>query len=125
MKNFKDYLIWNQGIELAVQAYELTKQLPKEEMYGLSSQIKRAAVSIPSNIAEGCSREADKDFKRFLKISLGSAFELETDLIIAERLRFIKSNDVSLSKIDVNNFFLSLHSEQKQINTLISRLKGR
>jgi four helix bundle protein len=118
MKNFKDYLIWNQGIELAVQAYELTKQLPKEEIYGLSSQIKRAAVSIPSNIAEGCSREADKDFKRFLKISLGSAFELETDLIIAEKLSFIRS-------VDVNNFFLSLHSEQKQINSLISRLKGR
>jgi len=118
MKNFKDYVIWNQGIELAVHAYELTRQLPKEEMYGLSSQIKRAAVSIPSNIAEGCSREADKDFKRFLKISLGSSFELETDLIIAERLRFIRS-------VDVNNFFVSLHSEQKQINTLISRLKGR
>jgi four helix bundle protein len=85
MKNFKDFDIWNQGIELAVRAYELTKQLPREEIYGLSSQIKRAVVSIPSNIAEGCSRETDKDFKKFVQISLGSAFELETDLIIAHR----------------------------------------
>ena len=118
MKNFKDMIIWNQGIELAVSAYELTRQLPKEEIYGLSSQIKRAAVSIPANIAEGCSRETDKDFKKFLKTSLGSAFELETHLIIAERVKLIKS-------VHVNNFFLALHTEQKQINTLISRLKER
>ena len=117
MKNFKDYVIWRQGIELAVKAYDLTKQLPKEEIYGLSSQIKRAGVSIPSNIAEGCSRATDNDFKRFLQISLGSAFELETHLIIAERLRFIRSTDI-------NNFLMALHSEQKQINTLISRIKG-
>lgn len=117
MKNFRKYVIWNRGIELAIGAYQLTKQLPKEEMYGLSSQIKRAVVSIPSNIAEGCSRETDKDFKRFLQMSLGSAFELESDLVIAERLRFIKS-------IDVSNFMKELRVEQKQINTLISRIKG-
>lgn len=117
MKNFRNYLIWNQGIELAVDAYALVKQLPKEELYGLSSQIKRAAVSIPSNIAEGCSRETDKDFKRFLQFSLGSAFELETDLIIAERLNFIET-------VRINSFLRSLHVEQRKINTLISTLKG-
>lgn len=116
MKNFRNFVIWNQGIELAVKGYELTRQLPKEEIYGLSSQIKRAVVSIPSNIAEGCSRETDKDFKRFLQISLGSSYELETDLIIAERLRFIRS-------VDVQNFFIDLHAEQRQINRLISRIK--
>lgn len=116
MQNFKDLIIWNQGIELAVKAYELTRQLPKEETYGLSSQIKRAVVSIPSNIAEGCSRETNKDFKRFLQISLGSAFELETDLIIAEKLRFIKS-------VDIQNFLTSLHAEQRQVNSLISKIK--
>lgn len=116
MQNFKDLIIWNQGIELAVNAYNLTRQLPKEEIYGLSSQIKRAVVSIPSNIAEGCSRGTNKDFKRFLQFSLGSAFELETDLIIAERLRFIKSTDVQ-------NFLSSLRLEQKQLNSLISRIK--
>lgn len=118
MKNFKEMVIWQQGIELAVGAYELTKQLPKEEIYGLSSQIKRAVVSIPANIAEGCSRETDRDFRKFLRNSLGSAFELETHLIIADRLRLIKS-------VDVSNFFIHLHSEQKQINSLISRLRGR
>ena len=110
MQNFKDLVIWNQGIELAVKAYDLTRQLPKEEIYGLTSQIKRAVVSIPSNIAEGCSRETKNDFKRFLQISLGSAYELETDLIIAERLRFIKS-------VEVNSFLLDLHVEQKQLNS--------
>ena len=118
MKNFKNIIIWNQGIELAVRAYALTAQLPREEVYGLSSQIKRAVVSIPANIAEGCSRDTDRDFRKFLKTSLGSAFERETHLIIAERLRFIKSDDV-------NNFFINLHMEQKQINTLISKLGGR
>lgn len=117
MKNFRKYVIWNRGIELAVDAYQLTKQLPREEIYGLASQIKRAVVSIPSNIAEGCSRETDKDFKRFLQISLGSAFELETDLVIAERLNFIKS-------VDVNNYLTGLRVEQKQIITLINRIKG-
>lgn len=116
MKNFRNYVTWTRGIELAVQAYELTKQLPKEEMYGLSGQIKRAAVSIPSNIAEGCSRETDKDFRKFLRTSLGSAFELETDLIIADKLRFIRSSDIQ-------NFFKHLYIEQKQLNSLISRTR--
>lgn len=116
MQNFRELIIWNQGIELAVKAYELTSQPPKEEVYGLSSQIKRAVVSIPSNIAEGSSRETNKDFRKFLRTSLGSSFELETDLIIAEKLRFIKS-------ADVRNFLTSLHVEQKQINTFMSRLR--
>lgn len=63
MRNFREFKIWNQGVDLAVRAYELTKQLPKEEVYGLRSQITRAVVSIPSNIAEGCSRSSEKDFK--------------------------------------------------------------
>lgn len=94
MKNFRELIIWNQGIELAVKAYDLAKQIPREEIYGLTSQIKRAVVSVPSNIAEGCSRATSKDLVKFLRTSLGSAFELETDLIIAERLRFIRSEDV-------------------------------
>jgi four helix bundle protein len=116
MQNFRELTIWSQGIELAVKAYELTRQLPKEEVYGLSSQIKRAVVSIPSNIAEGCSRESNKDFRKFLRTSLGSSFELETDLIIADRLRLIES-------ADIENFITSLHMEQKQIQTFMSRLK--
>ena len=116
MQNFRELIIWNQGIELAVKAYELTKQLPKEEVYGLSSQIKRAVVSIPSNIAEGSSRETNKDFRKFLRTSLGSSFELETDMILAEKLQFIKADDIQI-------FLTSLHTEQKQINRFMSRLK--
>ena len=76
MRNFRNMIIWNQGIDLAVKGYQLTKLLPKEETYGLRRQINRALVSIPSNIAEGCSRTSEKEFGRFLEISLGSAFEL-------------------------------------------------
>ena len=117
MQNFRDLIIWSQGIELAVTAYQLTRQFPKEETYGLTSQIKRAVVSIPSNIAEGCSRESKNDFKRFLQISLGSAYELETDLIIAESLRFVNS-------VDIQKYLTGLHLEQRRLNSLISRIKG-
>jgi four helix bundle protein len=103
-------------MQFGIVVSSLSGQLPKEEIYGLSSQIKRAAVSVPANIAEGCGRESDGDFKRFLEISLGSAFELETHPIIAERLRFIRSTDVQ-------KYLLNLQSEQRQINSLISRIK--
>ena len=116
MQNFRELTIWSQGIELAVKAYDLTRQLPKEEIYGLTSQIKRAVVSIPSNIAEGCSRRTNKDFSKFLRTSLGSSFELETDLIIADRLHFIKSEDVQ-------SFLTALHTEQKQTHTFMFRLR--
>jgi four helix bundle protein len=117
MRNFRKLTIWTQGIELAVKAYGLSKQLPKEELYGLRSQITRAVVSIPSNIAEGCSRSSEKDFKRFLEISLGSAFELETDLVIVQKLGLIDASQVQ-------QFLSDLHIEQKQINSLITRIKG-
>ena len=73
-------------MQLVIDIYKLSNKLPKEEKYGLKSQITRAAISIPSNIAEGSSRSSDKDFKRFLEISLGSAFELETQLLIIQKL---------------------------------------
>jgi four helix bundle protein len=118
MRNFRELIIWNQGIDLAVKAYELTKQLPKEELYGLRSQITRAVISIPANIAEGCSRESERDFKRFLEISLGSTFELETDLIISDKLGFINSSSVQ-------DFLSNLHVEQKQLNSLITKIKDK
>jgi four helix bundle protein len=109
-------VIWNRGIDLAVTAYEITKQFPKEELYGLRSQINRAVVSIPSNIAEGCSRSSEKDFARFLEMSLGSAFEVETDLVIAEKLGYIKLDSLQ-------SFTAHLVSEQKQIHSLIDKLR--
>lgn len=86
LKNFKELFIWQKGIEIAVNCYKLTKTFPNEEKYSLSNQINRSGVSIPSNIAEGSSRKSEKDYARFIAISLGSAFELETQLLIVLQL---------------------------------------
>ncbi|MEO5946227.1 MAG: four helix bundle protein [Chitinophagaceae bacterium] len=78
MRNFKQLLIWQKGFQIAIKSYKAVSSFPKEEKYSISSQITRAAVSIPSNIAEGSSRSSMKDYNRFLEIPLGSTFELET-----------------------------------------------
>lgn len=90
MRNFKQLLIWQKGFQIAVNSIKAVSTFPKEEKYGLSSRITRAAVSIPANIAEGSSRSSMKDYNRFLEISLGSTFELETQLLIAEAANFGK-----------------------------------
>ena len=95
---------------------QITKLLPKEEEYGLKSQIRRAAVSIPSNISEGCSRTSQKEFKHYLEISPGSAFEIETDLILAQKLTLISASELS-------KLFDALHILQRRINALISKVK--
>src|SRR5688500_5552970 len=84
MRNFKELKIWQKGFQIAINSFKLTSTYPKEEKYGITSQITKAAVSIPSNIAEGSSRSSEKDYNRFIEISLGSTFELETQLLIAE-----------------------------------------
>jgi four helix bundle protein len=83
MKDFKKLRVWQIGIEIANEAYDFISSFPKEERFGLSMQITRAAVSIPSNIAEGSSRSSNKDYARFIEIAIGSAFELETHVIVA------------------------------------------
>lgn len=88
MKNFKQLLIWQKGFQIAVQSFQLTASFPKEERFSLSNQITRAAVSISSNVAEGSSRESERDYHRFLEISLGSCYELETQLLIAEAVKY-------------------------------------
>jgi len=90
MGNFKDLEVREESISLTEEIYELTENIPNDEKYGLISQIKRAAVSVPSNIAEGAARKSDKEFCQFLNISLGSLAELETQLIILKRLNYIK-----------------------------------
>ena len=84
MNNFKELKIWEKGMEIVREIYTLSKQLPEEERYIMKSQIVRSAVSIPSIIAEGTSRKSQKDFARFIEISLGSCFELETQLLIVK-----------------------------------------
>ena len=108
-------IIWNEGIDLAAEVYKVTKLLPKEEEYGLKSQLRRAAVSIASNIAEGCSRSSQKEFKHYLEISMGSAFEIETDFVLAHRLSLI-------SEKDFLSLIVSLHILQKRINALIIKV---
>ena len=92
---FRDLKVWQRGMDLTVLCYQLTKGFPKKEMYGLISQIQRAAVSIPSNIAEGQQRQHTKEFIQFLSIASGSLAELETHLELAERLEYIKSDQRS------------------------------
>lgn len=89
MHNYNNLQIWQQAMELVVDIYKLTKSFPAEEKYGLVSQMNRAAASIPSNIAEGAGRNSDKDFSHFISISIGSMYELHTQLILSERLGFI------------------------------------
>ena len=86
MRDFKELQIWQKEIEIAVKTFQLTDTFPKEDKYGISQQMTRSGVSIPSNIAEGSSRRTEKDYARFIEISLGSSFELETQLIISEKL---------------------------------------
>jgi four helix bundle protein len=116
MRNFKQLLIWQKGFQIAVKSYNVVASFPKEEKYSISSQITRAAVSILSNIAEGSSRSSMKDYNRFLEISLGSSFELETQLLIAEAVNFgeKEKRDDLLKDID---------EEQKMIMSFMSKLK--
>jgi four helix bundle protein len=92
MRKFKELKIWQKGFDIALKSYKLTGYFPKEEKYGLASQITRASVSIPSNIAEGSSRSSEKDYNRFIEISLGSSFELKTQLLISQALNFGENN---------------------------------
>ena len=89
--SFRDLEVWQQAMDLVVECYRLSEAFPKDERYGLTSQLRRAAVSIPSNIAEGHARQHTKEFLQFLSIARGSLAELETQLILAERLNFASS----------------------------------
>jgi four helix bundle protein len=95
VQSYKDLDVWQRSMDLVEAVYALTKQFPKEELYTLTSQIRRAAISVPSNIAEGRSKRATRDFMRFIHISYGSMAELETQLMIAERLSYISHDKLS------------------------------
>lgn len=86
MKSHKDLEVWKRSVELVKTIYEITKSFPKEELYGLTNQMRRSAISIPSNIAEGAARNHNKEFIQFLYITLGSIAELETQIIISKKL---------------------------------------
>lgn len=116
MRNFRNLDIWKLSIELSKEIYIITNDFPTNERFGLSSQIQRASVSIASNIAEGSSRKSEIDFARFLEISLGSAFEVETQLTIAKEIEYI---DNTIYEANINR----LNILQKKINTLITKIR--
>lgn len=118
IKSYKDLLIWQKGIKIVSVVYRLVKHFPNEEQFALSSQLKRASISIPSNIAEGYGRNTDKSFNYFLDISRGSLFELETQLIIAKELDFIKNEDLFAEVLRL------IEEESKMINAFSKTLKG-
>jgi len=93
MKTHKDLDVWRKSVDFVVDIYELTKSFPKDEIYGITSQIRRASVSIPSNIAEGAGRAYDKEFKQFLNIALGSIAEVDTQLLISNKLEYLTNKE--------------------------------
>jgi len=93
LKTHKDLTVWQESMKLVKEIFGLTSKFPKEEVYSITAQIKRAAISIPSNIAEGAARDSNKEYIHFLYISLGSASELDTQLIIAKDLNFLNEKD--------------------------------
>ncbi|NJX14109.1 four helix bundle protein [Tamlana crocina] len=117
MRDFRKLDIWKNGIELVKEVYKLSDHLPSEEKFGLRSQITRASISIPSNIAEGCSRNSETEFKRFLEIAMGSLFEVETQLIIAQELNFLEEKELE-------SIFAFIKKEAKMINSLINKIKN-
>ena len=110
---YENLKVWQEAMSLVEIVYSLTKQFPSYEKFDLISQLRRSAISIPSNIAEGKGRNSDKEFKQFLYIARGSLFELRTQLEIARRLRYIDSN------IEIKNKIVAIES---MLNTLINRL---
>lgn len=116
MRNFRDLEVWQDSRQLVNVVYNLIEQLPHSEKFGLKSQISRCVISIPANIAGGCAKDSQKDFVRFLQISLGSAFELETHLIICSDLSYFELDNILLTKI---------HKLQKRINALIKYSKTK
>ena len=112
--NFKKLLIWEQSLALVFETYKVTKTFPAEERFGLISQLNRCSVSIPSNIAEGCSKSSIKHFKVFLENALGSAFEWETQMIVAKGLNYITEEKFNQLEKYINDIqkMISLFKEK-------------
>ncbi|WP_317167644.1 four helix bundle protein [Flagellimonas sp. HSM57] len=109
MSTFRDLKIWQKAMKLVTKIYAKTGYFPKEEVYGLTSQIKRSAISVPSNIAEGYGRKGKKDYLKFLNISISSLFELQTQLEIANNLKFLTDKD-----------FKEVYEDSREIERMLS-----
>ena len=93
--NYRELIAWQKAMDLVVEVYKLSRAFPPEELYALTNQLRRAAVSVPSNIAEGQGRGVGSDFARFLRISVGSVQEAQTQMLVAERLQYVRHEDVA------------------------------
>ena len=117
-QNFRSLKVWQLGMQLAEEVYRLSQQFPKHESYGLGSQIQRAAVSVPANIAEGHARGSTKDFLRYLAIAQGSLAELETHLMLAERIKYGNSEQIG-------SILANCSAEARMLRSLRKRLRSR
>lgn len=118
MQSYNELIVWQKSVELVTELYRVTEKFPKTEIFGLTSQIRRAAVSIPSNIAEGYSRKHKPEYIQFLRIAFGSGAEIETQMIIIKNLGFVKDSDT----IKVTSL---LEETMKMLNKLISTLVAK
>jgi four helix bundle protein len=117
MEDFKDLKVWTKAHDLTLLVYQLTRAFPREEMYGLTSQLRRAASSIGANIAEGCGRRSDGEMRRFLQIARGSASELEYHFLLARDLQFLNGDEFK----DLEGKVLEV---QRMLASLVQRLQG-
>ncbi len=118
IKSFRDLLVWQKSMNLVTDIYQLTRNFPQAEMFGLTSQVRRASISIPSNIAEGYGRNTSKDYLRYLQIALGSLYEIQTQLEIASNLHFLEIFDF--------NKMISLCLEiERMLTSLIAKIKAK
>ena len=117
MKDFRKLIVWEKAHQLTLKIYKVTEEFPSEELYGLTSQIRRACVSIPTNIAEGCVRSSDADFSRFLYIAVGSTSELEYLMLLSKDLKIIKNE----LHIELNN---EINEIKKMLISMIQKLKA-
>ena len=116
--HYKDLTVWQKSMDLTVAVYQLTRKLPKEELYALTNQIRRAVVSIPSNIAEGNARFSTKEYLHFLSIARGSKAEVETQLLLCVRLNY-------LTQDDIENVLSLLNEIERMLNTMITKLRDK
>ena len=117
MRDFRDLSIWKKSHLLTLKIYTVTKHFPKEEMFGLTSQMRRSASSIPTNIAEGCGRNTNPDFKRFLTMAAGSSSELAYQLILSRELQFISIEEFNELESELNEIMKMINSFIRKISS--------
>ncbi|MCM5663497.1 four helix bundle protein [Galbibacter mesophilus] len=115
MRDFKKYNVWSVSHEFTLEVYKVTKDFPSEEKFQLISQMQRAAYSIPSNFSEGCGRDSDKDFNRFIQICLGSAHELEYFILLSKDLNYISNNTFERLDLRINEIKRKLYNLSKKL----------